>query len=362
MARKAKTRKYKLTNQGDGEPGPFADNAVLSKVRYIECINWYNENCDNKKFKTWTLSYLKSVKIDARDLNDVSPTWFSSAVGGMCRMASRGYKLTEDQKQWILKKVKSYPIPEKVSLQKTQKTLVEKKIDLAAIKEDKIFSLIETALDSSDPEFSLYNTLRLENASQALAKKILSKYASLIGEYDELIDKKSADLVEAYSFIGLRERKRMRAYLQNILNDAERYVGAKKVVVRKPRTKKPVPVEKIVSRYKFKKEDNTYKLKSIDPSRIVGANHVLTFNTKYRYFTLFVSKDEKGFEVKGNTIYGYDEEKSIRKGTRKPEQVLLEVLKTTKAKTIKVIENLPSKPKGLNGRGSDDVIILKIFN
>lgn len=359
MARKPKSRNHKLTNQGDGEPGPFVDTDKLTKVDYINCINWYNENGDNKKFKTWTLSYLKKIKIEVRDLNDVPPTWFSSAVGGMCRMASRGYKLTEDQKQWILKKVKTYPIPEKAPL---QKTLVEKKIDLAAIKEDKIFSLIESALDSSDPEFSLYNVLKLENASQALAKKILSKYASLMGEYDELIDKKTPDLVEAYSFIGLRERKRMRAYLQNILNDAEKYVGVKKVVVRKPRAKKPVPVEKVVSKYKYKKEDDTYKLKSVDPSRIVGAKTILTFNTKYRYFTLFVSKDEKGFEIKGNTIYGYDEEKSIRKGSRKPEQVLLEILKTTKAKTIKVIENLPSKPKGLNGRGSDDAIILKVFN
>ena len=359
MARKAKTRKYKLTNQGDGEPGPFADDTVLSKVRRIECINWYNENGDNKKFKTWTLSYLKSVKIDALDLNDVSPTWFSSAVGGLCRMASRGYTLTEDQKQWILKRVKTYPIPEKTPL---QKTLVEKKLDLAEIKEDKIFSLIETALDSSDPEFSLYNTLKIENAPQALAKKILSKYTSLMSEYDELIDKKSADLVEAYSFIGLRERKRLRLYLQNILNDIEKYIGAKKVVVRKPRAKKPVPVEKVVSRYKYKKEDNVYKLKSVHPSSVVGAKYALTFNTKYRYFTLFVSKDEKGFEVKGNSIYGYDEEKSIRKGTRNPEQVLLDLLKTTKAKTIKVMETLSSNPKGLNGRGSDDAVILKVFN
>jgi hypothetical protein len=74
-------------------------------------------------------------------------------------------------------------------------------------------------------------------------------------------------------------------FLNRIIEEAERYViGVKQS--RAPRKKKIVPVDKKLKTFKYQKEDKDFKISSVDPSKIIGAQEIWTFNTKYKIITV----------------------------------------------------------------------------
>jgi hypothetical protein len=63
--------------------------------------------------------------------------------------------------------------------------------------------------------------------------------------------------------------------------------------------------------------------------------------------------------VKGTSIIGFDEHKSITKTLRKPEEKLKEFAKASKIQLRKFIEDIKATETKLNGRISVDVILLR---
>ena len=102
---------------------------------------------------------------------------------------------------------------------------------------------------------------------------------------------------------------------------------------RKPRKRKEKSPEKLVAKLKYKIEDTKLGIKSIDPTEIIYAESLWVYNTKTRKLGQYQAKvlDPRkmnrpgtGLMVKGTSIIGYDEETSIQKTLRKPEQQLKE--------------------------------------
>ena len=65
-------------------------------------------------------------------------------------------------------------------------------------------------------------------------------------------------------------------------------------------------------------------------------------------------------QVKSNTILGFDEEASIQKTIRKPEEVLTEFRKAGKVALRKFMDNIKTTDTKLNGRGNEHTVILKV--
>jgi hypothetical protein len=138
---------------------------------------------------------------------------------------------------------------------------------------------------------------------------------------------------------------------------------------RKPRKAKPKSATKLVEKLKFSKTDERYKLASIDPTLIVGANELWVFNVKTRKLGKYVAanidpkgmgRDGTGLSVKGTTIIGFDENLSIQKTVRKPDDVLKEFKAAGKVKLRKFLDEINSVDTKLNGRCNPDTVLLKV--
>ena len=109
---------------------------------------------------------------------------------------------------------------------------------------------------------------------------------------------------------------------------------------------------------------NWYKLVSIDPQNIIGAQELWVFNVKTRKIGKYIATN--GFSVgqlgiKGTTITGFDDVKSIQKTLRKPEESLKEFASAGKVVLRKFLDNLTTTGIKLNGRINNDVILLKVI-
>ena len=64
--------------------------------------------------------------------------------------------------------------------------------------------------------------------AQSTAKAIIDYYNPVLEEAKELVNDKTADLVEGYSHMAVPVRKRYLEFLQHIIDDTTRFMMAKK--------------------------------------------------------------------------------------------------------------------------------------
>ena len=221
------------------------------------------------------------------------------------------------------------------------------------------------------------------NVTQAHARKIIGFYQGELEEFRDLLkiptasqlskmDEKDADmweqLKEGYSHLSKKDIQKFISALESLV-EACNYVIDTSKATRKPRSKKPRSADKIVEKLKFAKTNDKYKLASILPTEIVGANELWVFNAKTRKIGKYVASniDPKGFaregtglSVKGTTIIGYDEKNSIQKTLRKPEDQLKEFKGSGKVALRKFLDGIKTTDTKLNGRVNLDTILLKV--
>ena len=131
-------------------------------------------------------------------------------------------------------------------------------------------------------------------------------------------------------------------------------------VNRAPRAKKPTDKVKVVSKLKYLKQDEKLKLVSINPIDIIGSKELWVFNTKTRKIGKYVAGEFAELSVKGTTIVGFDENKSIQKTLRKPEEQLKEFKAAGKVALRKFLDDIKAVDIKLNGRINEETILLKI--
>jgi hypothetical protein len=226
---------------------------------------------------------------------------------------------------------------------------------------------IEDALElfSSNPEefepksFKLLNLLRGKQVKAAHARIIKDLYQRQYNEYLELQEGKCEQLKEGYSHLTKAQVKKIVTFYQEILSACDMLMQEAKVN-RKPRAKKSKPAEKIVEKLKFLKQDDKLKLVSINPTDILGAKELWIFNTKTRKIGKYVAGEFTELGVKGTSITGFDEHKSVQKTLRKPEEQLKEFKAAGKVQLRKFLDDIKAVDIKLNGRINEDTVLLKI--
>lgn len=214
--------------------------------------------------------------------------------------------------------------------------------------------------DSFDPKaFKVVNLLRGKQAKAAHARVIRDFYQRQHDEYLELQEGKCEQLKEAYSHLTKAQVKKIIAFYHEILSACDMMMQEAKVN-RKPRAKKSKPVEKIVEKLKYCKGNEPLKLVSINPADIVGAKELWVFNIKTRKLGKYVASEFAELGVKGTSITGFDENKSVQKTLRKPEEQLKEFKAAGKVALRKFLEDIKAVDIKLNGRTNEDTVLLKI--
>lgn len=226
---------------------------------------------------------------------------------------------------------------------------------------------IEDALESfsQDPEsfdpksFKVLNLLRGKQVKAAHARIIRDFYKRQHDEYLELQEGKCEQLKEGYSHLTKPQVKKIVAFYHEILSACDMLMQEAKVN-RKPRAKKSKPVEKIVEKLKYAKANEPLKLVSISPADIVGAKELWVFNIKTRKLGKYVTSEFGELGVKGTSITGFDENRSVQKTLRKPEEQLKEFKAAGKVALRKFLEDIKAVDIKLNGRVNEETILLKV--
>jgi hypothetical protein len=214
--------------------------------------------------------------------------------------------------------------------------------------------------DAFNPkQFKVLNLLKGKQAKVAHARIIRDLYQPQLAEYEEVLEGKCEQLKEGYSHISKKNMKKLIEFYQEIAAACTMLMQEAKVN-KKPRAKKAKPAEKIVEKMKYCKTNEPLKLVSINPTDILSAKELWIFNTKTRKLGKYVAADFQELGVKGTSITGFDEFKSVQKTLRKPEEQLKEFKASGKVQLRKFLEDIKAVDIKLNGRINEDTILLKV--
>ena len=227
---------------------------------------------------------------------------------------------------------------------------------------------IENAYENfqNDPEnfdpkaFKVLNLLKSQQAKAAHARIIRDFYAQDLTELEELASG-SADeqLKEGYKHRSRKQIKNFIAFLTEVQNACNMLMQEAKVN-KKPRKTKAVSKDKLVAKLKYKKTDEPLKLVSVNPADIVGAQELWIYNSKTRKLGKYVAEEFKELGIKGTTITGFSEMKSVQKTLRKPADQLKEFKAAGKVALRKFLEDINAVDTKMNGRINEETILLKV--
>lgn len=359
-----------MPTKKDAEPDlrEKSDRIALAKA-----YNWYNYFFDSAKAKEYTIAYLKSIAFDKEKINRIKKIpdkLFINSVGWNSRILTLGGIIPPEYSERMFSNI------EKMISEIVADTPKEEADSAAAAKpsiqertEEKInnfISTIELELDKlfkdHDHEFNMYEWLKKNEIKPQLARGIADYYIPQFNELIDVLGDGDKDLKEGYAKYPKKILIKYLKFLEGIVNDSETHAkNVKKAKERKPRTIKAKSTDQIVSKIKYKQSDDKYKITSIRPVDIVGAEQLLIFNAKTRLIGIYKSDRPAGLSMKGTTIVGFNVEDSTAKKLRKPEEQIKIFAQDTKAKVSKFYTSIKSKSKKLNGRINSDTILLRVF-
>jgi hypothetical protein len=219
----------------------------------------------------------------------------------------------------------------------------------------------QTDPENFDPKaFKVLNLLKGKEVKAAHARVIKTLYSRDLAELEELASGTADEqLKEGYSHRTKKQIRNLIAFYQEIMSACDMLAQEAKVN-RKPRKTKVVPKDKLVAKLKYMKSNEPLKLVSINPADIIGTKELWIFNTKTRKLGKYVAAEFNDLGVKGTTITGFDEFKSVQKTVRKPEEKLKEFKAAGKVQLRKFLEDINATDTRMNGRINEDTILLKV--
>lgn len=293
------------------------------------------------------------------------------------RAISAGSKIVAEKKEVEKEKANTY-VP----------TIQERIRDQAYIQSEAIDEWLEGWIidpKSFDPNgFDFKKHFSEMNVTQAHARKLKTFFAHELDDYKELeryptagqlkkMSEHEADqwlqLKEGYGHFKKADVKKLFTAVESLLQALDFVIETAKAT-RAPRKSKPKSATKLVEKLKYLKIDNKFKLASISPDQIIGANELWVFNVKTRKLGKYIAsnidpqgmqRDGSGLSVKGTTIQGYDESLSIQKTLRKPDVQLKEFKDSGKVKLRKFLDDIATTDTKLNGRCNPETVLLKII-
>jgi len=360
-----------------GPHNPVPENDEDRKKEYRRATHWFYYFENKKKSSETVLTYCKRVlkfnKNQIANMKKLPDYKYRIGISQHVEMINSGWsgypfneeyvhnKLYECEKlgRAIKKAEDKKPKAPVISpIERTRKKVME------TIHADFDTMVVDKWMDGEfDPKvviFPTYGLLQLHKIKGAGIKMFEEKVRF---EYDLVSDayhKRCDQAVEAYSHIKKGNLKKMLTVMEKIFDDIDR-LKANTKVTKIPRAKKPKASDKQVEKLNYKVQDDEAKLVSINPIMIPGKNKLFVYNTKQRVLAVYSNDSASGFEVKGSTVYNWDEKFSMSTTLRKPDDVLPQILTKTEKQIEKVLSSLTTKVKKPTGRINKDCILLRVL-
>ena len=349
---------------------------------YHSAMQYYNLQFSGKDLKPAVVKWMESNDFDKDIIKSYKKTtdWRTSVtMGAIASCFLRGmpeqradFNNGMNTRTWLINsinKVISNGKSDDQSDETEQKTVTTPVNIQERVKETtlRMTEEIEEAIDNwiispdtfEPKQLKIINILKSKEAKAAHARIIKDYYQTSMQEIQLTIEGKDLDLKEAYSNKSKKQLNSILAFYKEIDSACAMLMEEAKVT-RKPRAKKAVPKDKLVEKLKYLKSHEPLKLVSINPTEIIGSKELWVYNSKTRKLGKYIADDMTGpLTVKGTTIVGYDEHKSIQKTIRKPDDKLKEFKSAGKILLRKFLDDINATDTKLNGRINEDIILLK---
>jgi hypothetical protein len=295
---------------------------------------------------------LKGMPPVRADFNDgrSSAVWLGQAISQIITEGRDDIDESEEVKAEVKKDIYTPSIQERV---RETSMLMTEEIETA-------IEAFQTDPETFDPKaFKVLNLLKAKQAKAAHTRIIKGFYQRNLDELVEAATTKDEQLKEGYSHLTKAQLKKITAFYQEVISACD-MLGQEAKVNRKPRAKKPTDKAKVVSKLKYKKTDEPLKLVSINPEDIIGSQELWIYNSKTRKLGKYVAEEFKELGVKGTTITGFSESKSIQKTLRKPDEKLKEFKAAGKVALRKFLDEINATDARMNGRLNEETVLLKV--
>jgi len=343
---------YRLESSGK-ELKPKVINWMSGQGYPKDIIKAFKDTKDNRCSITVgaiAANLLKGMPAHRQDFNEGRNTaeWLSKSIATIIEEGKNDEQETEEDQQ----------VKPAVYTPSIQERLREVAVGMTVEIEDAIESFQEDP-DAFDPKaFKILNLLRGKQVKAAHARVIKDFYKRNHDELVEAATTKDEQLKEGYSHLSKANLKKITGFYADILSACDMLAQEAKIN-KKPRAKKPTDKAKLVAKMKYLKQDDKLKLVSISPQDIIGSKELWVFNIKTRKLGKYIASEFADLGVKGTTITGFDEFKSVAKTLRKPEEQLKEFKAAGKVALRKFLDDIKAVDIKLNGRINEDTVLLK---
>lgn len=208
------------------------------------------------------------------------------------------------------------------------------------------------------PTEDFVNLFKANDLKSVHMRHILNIFEARAEEVEAALEGTDKLLSEGYSNFTKPELKKLDQFHKNLLNACGMFQEVAKVV-RAPRKKKPVSIDKVVSKLKYKKDDSSLGIVSLNPVHIVGSKEVWVYNTKTRKLAQYKALDANGLSVKGASLVNFSAD-SAEKTLRKPAESLAEFKKASKVKLRTFLKELSTVDVPAGGKINEHHVILRI--
>lgn len=327
-------------------------------------LNFYNtEVDDNKKKKEWALQYWKEEGKDTKRISKLSDGYFVTAGAVAHMLKHREVELDQHEVNYLTKKYHELTTHPKIVEDSSEQ------VQMTVSKDDQMGNELTLHLGEFEAGVDMFfgakpfdakNYLIRNNVKPAIAKKIAEYFKPLLRELRLASSGKDEQVTEGYAYLGPRKLAKFIDYVQSMISSCE-VASAIIKAAKKPKAKREKIPSEVVKSVKYLGEDQTSKLKSEHPSKIVNAKEVWIYNAKNRRLFRYVALEGMQLSVSGTSIINVDQEKSGGKIIRKPETQLKEVVESTSRPLNKLFNAIKGTLSRATGRLNEDTLIVKCF-
>ena len=235
-------------------------------------------------------------------------------------------------------------------MRKINNTIMQELLDL----EDKW-------IDGDDATINIYDRFKYHGLTNTAISHVKPMIEGWLLDYEDAYYKRCDQAVEGYSHLKRSTLNHRIKVCKAMLEDLERIRSATKAT-RNVKVKRPKSVDKQVAKVQYKKEDNDFKIVSINPIQIPTKSRLYAFNTKSKMVIEYITESVNGFEISGSTIKNFSKGLSRTICLRKPLDFLPIVLQKTPKQIDAAWQTLKTKTKVPNGRINKDTILLRVLD
>jgi hypothetical protein len=315
----------------------------------------------------WTAVICKLLRTGCPDFNQAEAEYWETLRGtsGQIMPLSNFIKVRIDcaiNAGKLSVSVDSDEVPKPVTRQNIQEVMKERASDACS----EIEAIADEFMNESCPkEFTTRERVHAILNEQKVLPHHIGRYTKywedVKVEYEAAKIGKDSAIKEGYSKYTRAQLNNMIKFAGQIIDDLNAYIAIKQAA-RTVRPKKAVPVEKVVSRIKYRKADDTLGLTSVSPTKLHQCTEAFVYDTAKRKIIWLVADDySKCLVVKGNSVIGFDKKKSMSKTVRKPNEFLKTFMSASRPATRKAVDSIKAVAAIPNGRFNENMVILKVW-